>query len=221
MVAVRLGSVLVGRDPVGGVVAAGHAPGDLLAGAAEASAQIAGLARAAFDVDRALEGLGRVGGDDIDHAADGLAAPEGGLGAAQHLDARDIADQQVPAVEAALRRGRVVQLDAVDQHHGVLGLRAPDIQAGGLARPAVTREADARLLSQQFDDRDRLAGLDGGLGKDGHRRADGLDRLGGTRRGDDQFGDAVGAGLAGDVGFGRLLLVGHGGAGGEEGRKGG
>jgi hypothetical protein len=45
----------------------------------------------------------RVGGDDVDHAADGLAAPQGRLGAAQDLDAGDVADQQVAAVEAACR----------------------------------------------------------------------------------------------------------------------
>jgi hypothetical protein len=51
------------------------------------------------------------------------------LRAAQHFDAIDIADEQIAEVEAATGRGRIIDLDAIDQRHRLIGFGAADEDA--------------------------------------------------------------------------------------------
>src|SRR5690606_33292506 len=88
----------IARIAVRVVTAGGQTPTDALARTADPPADIGRAARAGLGVEAALPGLGRLGRDDIDHAADGLAAPQGGLGAAQYFDARRVADQQIAEI---------------------------------------------------------------------------------------------------------------------------
>ena len=52
----------------------------------------------------ALSVVGGLDGRHIHDAADRLTAPQHGLRAAQHFDARDVADQEIPEIEATARR---------------------------------------------------------------------------------------------------------------------
>ena len=148
------------RHAVGGVGRQRAAPRQLAVTPAHGGLGVTGAVAAALDLRVGLQRPGRVGGDDVDHPADGLAAVEDGLRAAQHLDAGHVAHQQVGEVVAATGGGGVVQLDAVDQHHGLVGLGAADAQRGGLPRPAVAGVADARRADQQVGDDQLLVGAD-------------------------------------------------------------
>ncbi len=220
-VAVILGPLGEGREAVGVVAAGRQTPAQALVSAADPAAEIGRAARAGLGVEAALQGFGRFGRDDIDHAADGLAAPQGRLGAAQHLDTRRVADQQVAEVETALGRGRVVQLDPVDQNDGVLALGAANVDARRGADAAVASEADTRRLGQKLDHGRGLARLDGGLGQDSDRGADALDRLGRAVGGDDHVLDGGGSGATRHVRSGGLLIDGFSGEGGSGGQKAG
>ncbi|MNY41287.1 hypothetical protein D3C86_1760880 [compost metagenome] len=99
----------------------------------------------------------------------------------------------------------------------MLALGAADTQARGRACAAVTGEADARGLGQKLGHDRGLARLDGSLGQDGDRGADAVDRLGRAVGGDDDVGHGGGAGAAGHVRGGGLLIDDFGG----EGRGGG
>ena len=109
------------------------------------------------------------------------------LSAAQDFDAADVAGQQVGEVVAAAGGRWVVQLHAVDHHHGLVALGAANAHRGRAADPAVAREAYARRLSQQGRDVDRLAGANGVGVQDGDALADALGFLRRAVGGDDQF----------------------------------
>ena len=109
-------------------------------------------------------------------------------------------------VEAALGRGRIVQLDPVDQDDGVVAFGAADIQAVGRADAPVAAVADARRLRQKLGYGGRLARFDGGLGQDGDRSADPLDPLGRAVGGDDHVFDGGRAGAPRHVRGGGLLI---------------
>ena len=135
------------------------------------------IAPAIFATHIGAQRLGRRGGQQVDDAADRLAAPDHRLAAANHLDPADIAGQQRAEVEPAAGGGGVVQLHPVDQHDVLVVLRPPDAEARDRARPAAARHGDAGNGPQQVghrlclagadfgggDDRDRLAGVGGGL----------------------------------------------------------
>jgi len=88
----------------------------------------------------------------------------------------------------------------------VVALGAADIQAVGRAHAAVAAVADARRLRQKLGHGGRLARFNGGLGQDGDRSADTLDRLSRAVGGDDHVLDGGGAGAARDIGGGGLLI---------------
>ena len=197
--AVILGAPLVGRDAVGGVVARAEAPQQAFSAPPKTAADIGGAVAAGLGGQITLQGLGGGGADHMDHPADGLAAPERRLRAAQHLDAGGVAGQQVGEVVAAAGRRRVGELDPIDHHHGLVALRAPDAQGGDPTGAAVARQGDAGRADQKVGQKDRLAGLD--LGAVKHR-----DRLGdaglGARRpagGDHHAAKGVGGIGAGGV----------------------
>jgi hypothetical protein len=125
----------------------------------ESAAQVAGVEGTGLRRDRARRPLRRAGGDQVDHASDGLAAPQHRLRPAQHLDARDVAGQEVAEVEAAAGRRRVVQLHPVDQHHRLVGLRPANADGGGRSLAAVAVDRDAGRLGQRVGDHHGLAPL--------------------------------------------------------------
>ncbi len=135
--------------------------------------------------------------DDVDDAADRLAAPQRRLRSAQHFDAHVIARQQVGEVEAAAGRGRIVELDAVDQHDCLVVLRAANAQLRGAAETSVARHGDARRSCEQIGDRQLLTGADL-LGVDQRDRvADAGERLLDAIGADDDALELFGAGCIG------------------------
>src|SRR5204862_485720 len=74
------------RDAGGGEALAADAPADRPGAAADRGAGAHGFARSGLDIEAALQRLLRRGGDDVDHAADRLAAPQDRLRPAQHFD---------------------------------------------------------------------------------------------------------------------------------------
>ena len=112
---------------------------------------------------------------------------------AQHFDAVDFADQKIGEVEARLRRRGIVQFHAVDEHQGLRGLRAAQIDRGRLTDAAIAAEGDARRLRQQIGQGDRLTRLDCGAIENGDGIADLIERFGppiGDH--DERFGNAIG-----------------------------
>ncbi len=98
-------------------------------------------------------------GDDIDHAPDGVGAPQRTLRPAQNLDARNAGIEQV--LELELRgAGRVVDLDAVDQHQGLVALGAADADLGQAADAARAIDGDAGDVAQHVGDHPALAVLE-------------------------------------------------------------
>src|SRR5690606_7984843 len=85
-----------------------------LAARAERGVQSVGAERTALRADRALERSGSLMGDDIDDAADGLAAVKRALRSAQDFDARDIVREQIAEIEFVRGHG-IADLDPVDQ----------------------------------------------------------------------------------------------------------
>src|SRR3546814_12564933 len=94
---------------------------DLLA--SDGSARAHRLTRSSLDIEAALQRSFRQGGDDIDDAANGLAAPENRLWPTQHFDTRRIPDEQMGDIIATPDRGRLVEYFSVDHHHGLFVLR--------------------------------------------------------------------------------------------------
>ena len=187
-------------DAVGGEVEPRQAPAHRAALAADRRAGADRLARAGLDVEARLERPVGQGGDQVDHAADRLAAPQDRLRPAQDLDAGGVADGQVGEVVAAAGRGRVVHLDPVDHHHRLVGIGAADANAGERAEAAVAGEGHAGRADQEVGDDHRLAGVDRRfvdyrqrgrhfVGGDGHARGgnqDGFVRLIGEGGGGNQ-----------------------------------
>ena len=149
-----------GVDPPGVVVVGRHLPGPGPVLAAKRGLAVKGVIGSALDLGAALQGPGGIYGDDVDHSADRLAAVEGGLRPAQHLDPRDVADQKVAEVEAAAGRRRVVEPDPVDHHQGLVALRAADEQRGGLADAAVAGDGHAGLAGKNVGHHELLVRLD-------------------------------------------------------------
>ncbi len=70
----------------------------------------------------ALGVLGRAG-DDVDHAVDRIAAPQGAAGAADHLDPVDVLEHHVLGFPEHARKERRVDGATVDQHQHLLRRR--------------------------------------------------------------------------------------------------
>ncbi len=87
-------------------------------------------------------------GEYLDHSADGFRAVQAGTGAAYHLDTFDQLQRQI--LQGRPAGGHRADLDTVDHHQHVVGLGAAHEQRGGLARPAVVGQRNARHLLEQF-----------------------------------------------------------------------
>ena len=121
-----------------------------------------------FGCEAAFQRLFRLAGGDIDHAADGVAAPQDRLRPAQDLDPLGIVEEEVGKAETARSGGGIGQAHAVQHHHRLAAVRPPDAQRGNSAVSAVARQADARRAQQDIAQRDRLVLDDGGLVENGN-----------------------------------------------------
>jgi hypothetical protein len=99
--------------------------------------------RSALGGHPAAEGTFRVCRGDVDDAAHRLTAVERRLSAAQYLDPRQVARQQILEIELAARLRRIVDLHAVDDHDGLIALGPADEHRGGLTDSAGARDAQA------------------------------------------------------------------------------
>jgi hypothetical protein len=106
--------------------------------------------------------------------------------AARDLDPLDQCRIQREEIErAAAAVGGVIELDAVDEDHGEIGLAAANRQERAAADPAVGKGADAGEVVERLEQRSGLAARDV-VGPD---HADAGDRAdGGPGRGDDDRG---------------------------------
>src|SRR3546814_16539875 len=96
---------------------------DLLA--SDGSARAHRLTRSSLDIEAALQRSFRQGGDDIDDAANGLAAPENRLWATQHFDTRHIPDEQLGEVIGTPGSGGIGSFYTVDPTHGLTAFPRP------------------------------------------------------------------------------------------------
>src|SRR3546814_10641110 len=108
--------------------------------ASDGSARAHRLTRSSLDIEAALQRSFRQGGDDIDDAANGLAAPENRLWATQHFDTRRIPDEQMGEIIATPGRGRIVEFYSVDHHHGLIGFRTANEQRCRSAIHTIARQ---------------------------------------------------------------------------------
>ena len=171
--------------------AVGRAVGDadLVVDASRGAAEDAQVA--AGGAERAsLEGPGHAGsavggsplGENLDDGADGVGAVEGGLGAADDLDALDLAGRDAVEVEVA---AVVVDPHAVDEDVVVVGLAAPGEDGGEGALAARRLDVEAGHVAQDVGDRVAAEGLDVLGGEDRVRLGDRRGALRGARGGDD------------------------------------
>ena len=133
----------------------------------------------------AAQFLGRLGGDQVDRAADGIAAVQGALGPAQHLDALEVEERSELRLRARDDRAVHVQRDTglAARRRGV---RA-DAAYGELRHVEVVAEVDARHDQLQVLDVVDVRGRKPLAAQGRDRRADFLQRLLAFLRGDDDF----------------------------------
>ncbi len=198
-VAVDLGVAvgLFGGGEAGGIEG-GEVEGEFAAGVAAGEAEGAAIAveAAAFGAIATLEAVfGGPRRGDVDDAGDGLAAVDRRLAAAQHLDAADVVGREARERGIDLRRGRVGDLDAVDEDAGIgLGCAA-QCEARDRAGGAGLVDVDAGLVGEIVEREGPGVGLDGGAvdHRDGGAGAGrfGFQPVGGD---DDVLEDRLGAG---------------------------
>ena len=142
-------------------------------------------------VHRPLAGLG----DQVDDAADRLAAVHRAHRAAHDLDAVEVLGQQMREIGRAIGSRRIVDGDAVDQHQHMVGIGAADEDRRLRARPARLLHRDAGHGLQHLARRPQLAALHLLLGNDRVARGDlvrvGREAVGGHdqfRKGADRLG---------------------------------
>ena len=113
---------------------------EIALGAGKRRALVEGVETAAFDIGGDRHRAFAAFGDDIDHAADGVGAVERALRSAQHFHLGDIAGQQFGDVDRAAGGRGIGDVDAVQQHLGMVG----DWCRAGTARFARPRRRSAR-----------------------------------------------------------------------------
>ena len=143
---------------------------------AQAGAGLSGREAAAFEPGAGLDRLVGAAGDDVDDAADGRVAPQHALRTAQHLDALHRHIEQTVEVESAAVG--IVHFHAVDQHQGLVGFGAAQIDLSDAAGAAAAANRDAGHVAQSVGDHADLPLLQFFAGDDGDGAA-GL--LGGYR----------------------------------------
>ena len=168
-IGVALGAGRDRGEAVGAGIVAAHAERHRAELARDVADHARGVAPTVFGRSVRRQILGRLAGDDVDDAADRLAAPQHRLRSAHDLDPLDIAGDEVAEVVAA-RGGRgIVDLDPVDQRDGVVRIAAADEHRGDRAEPARGGDADAGNGAQQVGDSDRLTLRDLRVGNHGDR----------------------------------------------------
>jgi hypothetical protein len=75
-------------------------------------------------------------GDHRDNATNRVRAVKAALRATQHFELLDICGKQMSEVEGSVRRAGIADIDAVDQHFGVIGVGAAHEDRGLPARPS-------------------------------------------------------------------------------------
>ena len=157
--------------------------------AADAGRLVEGAERAAFD---ARGRLGRPGaglGDDVDDAADRVRAIEPALRAAQDLDAVDVGGEELREIERAVGRARIADIDAVDEHLGMIGVGAAHEDRGHAARTAGLHDIQAGHVLQHLGQGALLLSLDLVAGDDRDAAAELIfGRRHARRAGDDDRG---------------------------------
>src|ERR1700722_15039450 len=96
----------------------------LIERAAHAAVLIERLERSSFHTGIELGWAGAAFGDDVDDAADGVRTIQSALRTAQNFDLLNILGQELSEIECAARVAGIADIDAVDQHLGVIGIRA-------------------------------------------------------------------------------------------------
>ncbi len=96
----------------------------LVLGPAQRERFVVGVEGPALDTARNIERSFPRTGRDADDTADGIGSIQSALRPAQHLDALDVRGQQLAEIEARAGIARVAHVDAVDEHLGMIGIRA-------------------------------------------------------------------------------------------------
>ncbi len=167
--------------------------------APQRGALVEGIEAAAFRLGGELQRPLACLGDDVDHAADGIGAVQARLRPTQHFDAGDVAGQILADIRGIRGRGRIGDVDAVDDHLGVIGIGAAHEQRGLATQAAALFHEQAGHGFQGVGQTAFLAGIDIG---GGHHRDAGTDLV--RRRG--QAGGAdydafVGSGADVEIGL--------------------
>ncbi len=125
---------------------------------------------------------GIAGGDEMDHAREGVRAVEAARRAAHDLDPLELERQQGPEVVFA---ARLVDRDAVDEDAREVGLASAHEERALQAEPSVAGDGDAGHLLEQREHGWRFALCDALSVEDGGAHADGGERGLVARRGHD------------------------------------
>ena len=126
--------------------------------AAERDPAVQGVVVAAEGLDRSGEGTRAFLRDDVDHAADGVGAVEGGLPAADHLDPLDQIGGDIGEVSLSERGAR--DAHPVHEDQDLVGVGAADGHGRELAVAAGLLDADARNVPERVVERRVVIGLD-------------------------------------------------------------
>ena len=110
-------------------------------------------------------------GNDVDDAADRVAAPQCALGPAKHFDALDFVRKEISEVEFRSVR-RIAHLDPIDQNEGLIRFRAPDADLRLGSDVSRATDGDAGNLAEDLADETVLLGVDVVAVDDGHGAAD-------------------------------------------------
>src|SRR5579863_9965508 len=97
---------------------------EAIVGATEASGLVERIEGPSLDCSRELRRSGTAAGNDVDDATDGIGPIKPALGTPQDLHPLDILSEELAEIEARARAARVADIDPIDQHLGVVCVRA-------------------------------------------------------------------------------------------------
>ena len=143
--------VAVGDEAVGGVAAAGELFGERACGVGGAEVLLdRAEAAAACAADDGEAGCGWLG-EEVDGAADGVGAVEGGAGAVEDVDAGDGVEGDGD-VEVEMAGLGVVDAEAVEEDEGLLEGGAADGEVGLDAVGGAGLQVEGGVLAEEVDD---------------------------------------------------------------------
>ncbi len=130
----------------------------------------AGVTLAGMRLCQPALGIGGAARDDVDDAVDGIGAPDGAAGAADHLDALDVGQDHVQGFPVDAGKQRRIDAAAVHQHQQLVGqLRGEAARADRIFLGAGEGHLQVRRQAQRFGDRGRARARDLGAANDIHR----------------------------------------------------